>query len=190
MSAGSIGGVVNVADIAKGSEIAGGYNGQECSNKAWLDMRHKLSEHFYFDELFSKYMCQNYSTAQLQRMLHPRLMDAVEAIREAFGSGIYINNWYNGGDRQFSGFREPDTINPLNRWYSITSAHSRCCAVDMISADGRSANEMRDMIMYYENWFYKAGVRRLESGQDAPTWVHMDLIEDAGYQGIIKVFRA
>ncbi|MFA5751099.1 MAG: peptidase M15 [Candidatus Paceibacterota bacterium] len=41
-------------------------------------------------------------------LMDDRILKTDDAIREFFGVAVIINNWHNGGDRRYSGYRPPN----------------------------------------------------------------------------------
>ncbi len=125
--------------------------------------RFKLSKNFYLDEYIPKslYLKWEHSPTVLFGILDYRMIKANQMLRDKFGP-VIINNWWHGGDRQWSGFRTPDSPH-----YSPTSQHSHGRASDKLFTEA-TAYEVRKYIKMH----YKAlGITCIEENVD---WVHTD----------------
>ena len=99
-----------------------------------------------------------------------RIVTLMNKLREEFGVPITINNWYWGGDREWSGLRTP-----RSPYYSTYSQHSFGRAIDFL-VKGKTADEVRDLI---EEWYNLGHLGfeyniTMEYG-DRITWVHIDI---------------
>lgn len=141
----------------------------------------RLSQHFMYHELFPKHMCESMAWYDLRDLLDYRIIRSLEVIRQELGK-VYVNNWFWGGNSQWRGYRTAE-------WdkFNSASAHAWGHAVDF-NVQGYTAEAVREWILTWQERFLALGITRLESGIDAPTWVHMDV----KYTGLdqIKVFRA
>ena len=127
--------------------------------------RIKLSKNFYLDEYIPKELYKKYINNHpdyLIWLVDKRLVEADQKLRDKFGS-ITINNWFNGGDRQWSGIRTPDS-----KYYSYTSQHAWGRASDKIFSHATS-DEVREYIK--KNW-QELGITAIE---DKVSWVHSDV---------------
>ncbi len=141
----------------------------------------KLSENFCYHELFPRHMCENLSAFYLKGMIDQRILNIAEQIRSDLGS-VFVNNWYWGGAMQWRGYRTFDSA-----YYSSGSAHSWGQALDC-NVRGRSPQEVHECILGQQDKYMALGLTRLESLEDAPTWVHLD-VKYTGFDHI-HVFRA
>ena len=90
---------------------------------------------------------------------------------------IVINDYHWGGQRDESGYRDPNTKTGA-KW----SQHKEGRALDSKyyyrEKNGSKiwipANEIRLLMLQDQEFFMKHGITRLESDQYAPTWVHRD----------------
>lgn len=106
----------------------------------------------------------------LMGLLDARLVRADQALRNRYGFTT-INNWWDEGDRNWSGIRIPESP-----YYSITSQHSYGRASDKIYRDA-SAEEVREDI---KKNYIMLGITCIEEVKDAPAdkdinWVHSDV---------------
>jgi hypothetical protein len=126
--------------------------------------RVKLTANLYLDEYIPKELYIQYKGKEnrLMWMLDKRLVESDQKLRDKFGS-VTINDWWNGGDRNYSGIRLPDSP-----YYSFTSQHTWGRASDKIFKDAM-ATEVRSYIK--SNYLY-LGITCIE---DNVTWVHSDV---------------
>jgi len=125
--------------------------------------RIKLTDNLFLDEYIPKDLYLKYSSVPhiLIGLLDARLIEADQKLRDVFGS-VTINSWWNGGDRNWSGLRTPDSS-----FYSPTSQHSFGRASDKLFAV--PAEEVRQYIQ--EHW-QELGITCIE---DRVSWVHSDV---------------
>jgi hypothetical protein len=95
--------------------------------------------------------------------LDDRLLMAIDNLRDHFGK-MTINNWFWGGDREWSGLRTPDSP-----YYSPTSQHTFGRAADCLF-DGYSADYARKTIL--KNPLEFNYINAMEMGVD---WLHIDV---------------
>lgn len=126
--------------------------------------RFKLDKNLYLDEYIPKELYTNYQDRLhiLIGLIDSRLIKADQMLRDVFGS-VTINNWYSGGERNWSGLRLSGSP-----YFSATSQHSFGRASDKIFANA-SAQEVRTYIK--EHW-RELGITCIE---DDVTWVHSDV---------------
>ena len=126
--------------------------------------RIQLSNHLFLDEYIPESLYRQYEKRPhiLVGLIDRWLVDADRKLREQFGP-VTINNWWHGGDRQWSGLRVPGSP-----YYSPTSQHSFGRASDKLFANA-PAEEVRKYIQ--ANW-RQLGITCIEAGV---SWVHSDL---------------
>lgn len=126
--------------------------------------RIQISANFFLDEYFPEKVYNKYKnrTNILTYMLDKRLVIADQKLRDKFGP-ITINNWWDDGDRQYSGLRFPG-----DQYYSKTSQHSFGRASDKIFKLA-TAEEVRQ---YIEKHWKELGITSIEKGV---SWVHSDV---------------
>ncbi|HAQ19615.1 MAG TPA: hypothetical protein DCR40_10350 [Prolixibacteraceae bacterium] len=125
--------------------------------------RINLTAKLYLDEYIPKDLYLKYQDKPhiLIGLLDNRLIEADQKLREVFGS-VTINNWWNGGQRNWSGLRTPESPD-----YSPTSQHSFGRASDKLFSV--PAEEVRKYIQ--EHW-HELGITCIEDGV---SWVHSDV---------------
>ena len=115
--------------------------------------------------------------------LQPRALELLSSLREEFGP-LRVNDWSEGGDRKMCGYRPPRT--GVGAEYS---QHKLGAAWDIVAWDGSpTPGEIREAIMEDEQWWYDRGLRAIEDGEIADTWVHVD-VRPTQLDGEIKVVR-
>jgi len=126
--------------------------------------RIQISNNLFLDEYFPEKVYNKYKnrTSVLLFMLDKRLIEADQKLRDKFGP-VTINNWWNNGDRQYSGLRFPG-----DPYFSKTSQHSFGRASDKIFKLA-TAEEVREYIE--KNW-KDLGITSIEKGV---SWVHSDV---------------
>lgn len=128
--------------------------------------RIQLTKNIYLDEVVPKSTYQKWGKRSM--MFVPLTMVRVnQELRDYFGP-VTINNWWDEGPRQFSGYRPPDCDTGAKE-----SAHRRALATDS-KYKNATADEVRAHIMANEAKYLEMGLRRLESAEYAPTWLHAD----------------
>jgi len=122
------------------------------------------SKHFKIHELVPKKMYEKYGEAAW-RYVDPRLVESIDKLKEHFNLGtMTINNYFWGGNREWSGIRTPDSP-----YYSYGSQHSYGNAFDIVFSN-YNAEEVRQYILENQNHF--PYIRRLE---DKVNWIHLDV---------------
>ena len=125
--------------------------------------RVQLTPNLFLDEYIPKDLYLKYQNKPhiLISLLDDRLIKSDQMLRDKFGS-VTINNWWSGGDRNWSGLRTPNSP-----YYSMTSQHSYGRASDKLFKV--SSQEVREYIK--QNW-KQLWITRIE---DNVSWVHSDV---------------
>lgn len=105
-------------------------------------------------------------------LIDPRLIEILDRLRSRYGK-MTVNNWFWGGEREWSGLRTPDSP-----YYSPYSQHSFGRAADCLFADV-SVEEVRADIL-------GGGFSFVGGIEEDVSWLHIDV---RNYNGI-KRFRA
>ena len=96
-----------------------------------------------------------------------RLLRTMEMLKKRYGCTITINNYNYGGEREFSGLRQPG-----DQFYNPNSQHSLGNACDALFS-GYSAEEIRKDILRYHNGIEAyAYITGIELGV---TWNHIEI---------------
>lgn len=129
-----------------------------------MSKRVKISNNFYLDEYIpeSLYKRLEKHTQVMIGLIDDRLIRADQILRDKFGP-VTINNWWDGGDRTWSGLRLPES--PV---FSPNSQHTFGRASDKIFRDV-SAEEVRK---YIEQDWKELGITCIEANVN---WVHSDV---------------
>ncbi len=129
-----------------------------------MSKRIQLTTNLWLDEYIPKelYLRLEKKPHILIGLLDERLIRADQLLRNHFGP-VTINNWWYGGERNWSGIRTPDSP-----YYSKTSQHSCGRASDKIFSYF-SADDVRDYIKIH----YKTlGITCIEANV---SWTHSDV---------------
>lgn len=132
-----------------------------------MSNRVKVSDNFYLDEYIPKSLYLKYEKQphKLMWLLDLKLINVDQYLRNRFGP-MTINNWWNGGNRQWSGLRIPKSS-----YYSLTSQHSYGRASDKIPHNV-SVDEIITHIKKSESILMPLGLRGVEMGV---SWLHTDV---------------
>ena len=115
--------------------------------------------------------------------LQPRLLQLLSAFRKRWGP-LKVNTWPAGGDLKERGYRLPQTSTGAQ-----LSQHKLGAAVDFNpNGDRLTPDDIRQDIMDNEKHWYDCGLRAIEDGDIADTWVHAD-VRLTSLEGEIKVVR-
>lgn len=126
----------------------------------------KITKNFHLHELVDKATYEKFGDFS-QRFLDEETVKLVQFFRERYGSTT-VNNWYQGGNLQFRGFRPPNCS--VGGSYS---QHKFGRGFDLNCAKA-TPDEIREDIMSNEELFLNMGLTRIEDGAFAPTWLHID----------------
>lgn len=122
------------------------------------------SKYFKIHELVPEHIYKKYGE-KAWKFIDPRLIKMIDLLKEKFNKGtMTINNYYWGGNRNWSGLRTPKS-----KWYNETSQHSFGRAVDIIFSD-YNVNEVRQYIIDNIN-LYK-DIKGIELDV---SWLHIDV---------------
>jgi len=122
------------------------------------------SKYFKIHELVPKKMYEKYGE-KAWRYVDVRLIESIDKLKEHFNLGtMTINNYFWGGDREWSGIRTPESS-----YYNYGSQHSYANAFDIVFSH-YSAEEVRNYIIDNQHEF--PHIKGLELGV---SWVHLDV---------------
>lgn len=143
----------------------------------------QLRSNFHAKELVPPKMWELHESGALdvRWYLQPRMLDMLQGIRDRYNRPVQANTWPTGGDLTERGYRMPSTSTG-----ATYSQHKLGAAVDF-EVQGMTPDEVRADIMDNEATFYRKGLRAIESGDYAPTWVHADVRPTADRESILIV---
>jgi hypothetical protein len=123
-----------------------------------------LTKNLFLDEYIPRELYEKYKGREgvLITLLDRRLVLSDQMLRDVFGS-VTINNWWIGGDRNWSGLRTPDSP-----YFSQTSQHTFGRASDKIFTN-TNASEVQAYILDRYRDLNITGME-LET-----SWVHTDV---------------
>ena len=128
-----------------------------------MSKRIQLTSNLWLDEYIPKDLYSRLEKRPhiLIGLLDKRLIHADQLLRNHFGP-VTINNWWYGGERNWSGIRTPDSP-----YYSDTSQHPFGRASDKIFKNV-TAQEVRN---YIKGMYEELGITCIEENV---SWVHSD----------------
>jgi hypothetical protein len=126
----------------------------------------KVVKNFHLHELIDKATYNQWGDFAV-RFLDKTTVELLQFFRERYGSTT-VNNWYQGGNFQFRGFRPPNC-----KVGGSMSQHRFGRAFD-INCKNATPDEIREDIIKNQLTFMEKGLTRIEDGNFAPTWVHFD----------------
>lgn len=134
-----------------------------------IGKRIQIMPNLYLDEYIDQETYQKYykKPHYLMGLINKDLPPLDQFMRERYGS-VTINNWWSGGDREWSGLRTPKSA-----YYKRLSQHGDFCnASDKLFANMTAKEVEEDIKKNYVELFRDRGLTCLESGV---TWTHTDL---------------
>ena len=122
------------------------------------------SKYFKAYELVSREDYKKMSDAKVWEIFDPNLIETIDTIKEHFQHGtMTINNWFWGGNREWSGLRTPNS-----KYYSFKSMHSWGKAIDAVFSH-YAADEVRSFIVANTQLF--PHIKGIETDI---SWLHID----------------
>ncbi|MCO6501358.1 MAG: hypothetical protein J5I47_13415 [Vicingus serpentipes] len=135
------------------------------NNLPKINLTPKLYLHEYIPEsLYVKYAKSK--PHYLIGLLDKKLITVDQFMRERYGK-VTINNWYYGGNRNWSGIRTPDSP-----YYSQFSQHSYGRASDKIFKEITAEEVRADIKNNYVSLYKELGLSCIEDNVD---WLHSDV---------------
>ena len=151
--------------------------------------RIRVSPHFYLDEFINFYTYFSEADNGL-RFIKQKTIDIAEFVRDYFGKGVTINNWWGwylqtgghdypnkpAGIYDMRGYRPKD--DPYQMIYGAKvpgakfSMHRSGDAIDF-NVSGLTTKEVYEAIQV-EQKFFDAGIRRMENIAFTAGWTHID----------------
>ena len=108
-------------------------------------------------------------------MFNPKVLVALDGVREFFDVPVRVNNWFWGGQLQWRGLRtKVCKIGAAKSEHRLIHYRNRpphlCSAIDY-DVQGMSAQDVRDQIVANQDNPLLQHITRMEKGT---SWVHMD----------------
>lgn len=123
------------------------------------------------------YACRHFSIEELTPpgyqdwgLLHPKLLELLDEIRDLIGGPMIVNNWKRGGNHTLRGWR-PDEC----KVGAKNSFHKKGMAADF-DVPGSTADEIREKLI---RWKTKEGkLAHLGGIEMGVSWCHVDCRND------------
>ena len=149
----------------------------------------EVNKFFDIRELVSKAVYDKYQTSAW-RFFDPRLLETLIVLRkDILCVPLVCNNWRSGGTLQQRGLREntcPIVSEKTKAGTLYLTAHSLGMAVDL-SSGKMDAGRMRKLIKEHADKLpYPI---RMEAGESAPTWLHVDVAVSPEQRDKVYVFK-
>jgi hypothetical protein len=145
----------------------------------------KLSKNFWLSEFVPPEIYRN-TRINPQWFVRPQMVKICQGIRDYYNCPITINDWFEGGVYQWSGYRTPNC--PTG---AALSQHKLCNAVD-VKIDGINADEFQDFIKKNrdnENAAAPAWMRMITAIEtDTATYTHIS-IQWTGQDNLLLIPR-
>ena len=133
--------------------------------------RIKVSKNFYLDEFIPRNIYRRYGAKSIW-FLDPRLIQLAQGLRDFLGVPVTVNNWANGGRRQYSGYRPPRTN--VGAYYSQHKfGRALDVQVNLGALDLSSYEDLREVIKINYPYFKALGLTCIE--KSTKTWLHLDM---------------
>ena len=142
------------------------------------DVINELSKYFKPQELVSRAVFERFGDKSF-KFFDTELLETLLILRtKILCVPLTCNNWHVGGAYSQRGLREntaPMVYEKITKKTMYLSGHCLGKVVDLSSVK-MSANDMRSRISQNKSKLpYKV---RIENGNDAPTWLHIDVMAD------------
>jgi hypothetical protein len=125
-------------------------------------MGENMATYFHVSELVPPNIFNRFGEQRSWNFVNKRAFDNLVKFREYVGHPFIINNYRNGGPREWSGLR-----NAESPYYSQNSQHSFANAYD-IQCPYLSPEELQNIVKEVYRDFEIGGL------EIAPTWTHID----------------
>lgn len=128
----------------------------------------QANKYFQVKELVSSKIYNQYGDDAI-KFLDPKALEALENVREILNVPLICNNWYAGGSRNYSGYREPGC-----GVGTPTGYHYKGQAFDLISTK-LTAKEMREILENNQDKLrYPIRVEKWGNKGEI-SWLHIDI---------------
>ena len=142
-----------------------------------MSKRIKLTKNFHLDEFVPKEIYDKFGMNSLW-FLDPNIIKLAQGMRDYINKPMTINDWWNGGGYQLSGFRPP-----ASKVGAPLSQHRFGRAIDVKFKD-TDYDELRRNIIGNTCDYMEMGLTTIEDGTES--WLHCD-IRNTGYEHKIYV---
>lgn len=132
-----------------------------------MSNRVKLSENFYLDEFVPKKIYYQ-KGIKPEWFVRPNMVKSAQLFRSIVDKPVIINNWWDGGEFQYSGYRDPAC-----KEGSTLSQHRAFNAEDL-KCGGMTGADMFEVVKFHFKEFNKLGITTVENPASTPTWLHLD----------------
>lgn len=131
-----------------------------------------IPDHFKLYELVDKATYQQYGSKAWMFFDDAYLQD-LDTARNIWGSGLIINNWFNGGNRTQSGLRHNKSPLVTVKTKIYLSGHMMGRAFDLVPSNKKYKDFWNCM---WESILAKKFQKfiRIEKFEYTPTWCHLD----------------
>lgn len=138
-------------------------------NKAIISLDQPLvvAPSFYLSEFLPRNVYDTFGLRGIT-LIDERTLILAQFFRNWFGPST-INNWYDGGQYNESGYRAPKT-----KTGAEYSQHKFGRAFD-VKVAGKKPVDIYHEILAHEKEFMQAGLTRMEIVDFTPTWNHLDI---------------
>jgi uncharacterized protein YcbK (DUF882 family) len=122
-------------------------------------------KYFKAYELVSRQDYELLGETKVWEIMDPRLLETLDTVKERFPKGsMFINTWYWGMDRHWSGLRTAGS-----KYWKVGSMHSYGKAVDFVFTEYDEAEVRKYIIEHPEEFPHIRGI------EDNISWVHIDV---------------
>jgi hypothetical protein len=133
-------------------------------NNLVFDKKGKRMKYFKMEEIVDKNTFENFGRSAWP-LFPPYSLDMLDNLREFFGVPVIVNNWLEGGQFQFRGYRPS--------WCNVGSSgsyHRKGMAFDC-DVEGYTAEEARQKILANQDNELLKLINRMEANT---SWLHTD----------------
>jgi hypothetical protein len=123
-------------------------------------------KYFKTQELVSKETYDLYGEDSI-KLFTPEILTALDDLREFFNQKVTVNDWLQGGQFQWRGYRTPQKAAELG---SPNSEHAKGNAFDC-DIEGYTAEQARQKIIGNQNDKLLKNIMRMEADK---SWLHID----------------
>lgn len=131
-------------------------------------MANKISTHFYLYEFVPKEIYERWGDRSVW-FVDRRIILLADFVRDRFGKGMIINNWHDGGQFNYRGFRQRSC-----EIGGELSQHRFGRAIDF-NIVGLTPVEVYKDIIDNQDMYIRAGVTTVEDIEYTNGWTHLDI---------------